>query len=140
MVASEESEVDIEVEEMQYSSEVDDDREEEEEGGEDELEESENDQQSVRTVIVLPTRTRAYMAIQTAGQAGPLKIKLKLGAQSDKPVSSRRYARARSALHLFFLDEARSLIVPTQTTISNPRTPTRRIPIPIRRRLQAAAN
>jgi hypothetical protein len=47
MVASEESEVDIEVEEMQYSSEVDDDREEEE-GGEDELEESENDQQSVR--------------------------------------------------------------------------------------------
>ncbi|KAJ7349785.1 PAPA-1-like conserved region-domain-containing protein [Mycena albidolilacea] len=77
MVASEESEVDIEVEEMQYSSDVDDDREEEE-GGEDELEESENDQQS------------------TAGQAGPLKIKLKLGAQSDKPVSSRRYARARN--------------------------------------------
>ncbi|KAF7343128.1 PAPA-1 domain-containing protein [Mycena venus] len=81
-VASEESEVDIEVEEMQYSSDVDEEPvEEEEEAGEDELEESDNDEADAQST--------------GAGHNGPLKIKLKLGAQVEKP-TSRRYARARN--------------------------------------------
>ncbi|KAJ7023590.1 hypothetical protein C8F04DRAFT_1047916 [Mycena alexandri] len=82
-VASEESEVDIEVEEMQLeSSEADEEDEEdkEEEAGEDELEESDGERESVTG----PTRA-----------GGPLKIKLKLGAQpesSSKAPSGRRFA------------------------------------------------
>ncbi|KAK7052182.1 PAPA-1 domain-containing protein [Favolaschia claudopus] len=77
-VASEESEVDIEVEEMQDSEEEVDDEEEEEDAGEDELEDSDNDPPSI-----------------APSHAGPLKIKLKLGAQPEKP-SSRRYARPKN--------------------------------------------
>ncbi|KAJ7754362.1 PAPA-1-like conserved region-domain-containing protein [Mycena maculata] len=79
VVASEESEVDIEVEEMQDSSEEDDfeGKDVEEEQGEDELESEPEHSQSTG--------------------AAPLKIKLKLGmqAESSKPVS-RRSARAKN--------------------------------------------
>ncbi|KAJ7877846.1 PAPA-1-like conserved region-domain-containing protein [Mycena leptocephala] len=83
-VASEESEVDIEVEEMKDSSEEDfDEKEEEEEAGEDELEESENEQgddaQSTAT-----------------GHTAPLRIKLKLGAQPEAKPASRRLARLKN--------------------------------------------
>ncbi|KAJ7758381.1 hypothetical protein B0H16DRAFT_1720980 [Mycena metata] len=80
-VASEESEVDIEVEEMQLdSSDEEDENKEEEEAGEDELEESDGERESVAG---------------TNRTSGPLKIKLKLGAQpesSSKAPSGRRFA------------------------------------------------
>ncbi|KAJ6470971.1 hypothetical protein C8R45DRAFT_1165676 [Mycena sanguinolenta] len=82
-IASEESEVDIEVEEMQYSSEEEEEGRDEEEAGEDErLGQDDSDNE---------------LAEAATGHAGPLKIKLKLGAQNEsiKP-TSRRYARARN--------------------------------------------
>ncbi|KAJ6555553.1 PAPA-1-like conserved region-domain-containing protein [Mycena sp. CBHHK59/15] len=87
-IASEESEVDIEVEEMDESSGEDFDGKEEEEVGEDELEDSENDPEANGN--------------QSTGTSSvpPLKIKLKLGAQpvtSDtKGFTLRRYARFKN--------------------------------------------
>ncbi|KAJ7136276.1 hypothetical protein C8R46DRAFT_615005 [Mycena filopes] len=81
-IASEESEVDIEVEEMQESSEEeeDDETKEEEEAGEDELEESDNALEEAPSVTGT-TRT------------GPLRIKLKLGAQPETKAPGRRVAQ-----------------------------------------------
>ncbi|KAJ7604721.1 hypothetical protein DFH06DRAFT_1253883 [Mycena polygramma] len=82
-VASEESEVDIEVEEMQDSSEEEEDLDgnegNEDDAGEDELEESDNDQQSTGTAPVMP-----------------LKIKLKLGVQPEAKPAARRFARVKN--------------------------------------------
>jgi hypothetical protein len=99
-IASEESEVDIEVEAMEDSSEEEDfEGKEDEEAGEDELEESENepanDSQSVRYTCLSPiARVTDFLFCQTGmGRTAPLRIKLKLGAQ---PPPSRRFARAKS--------------------------------------------
>ncbi|KAJ7114618.1 PAPA-1-like conserved region-domain-containing protein [Mycena crocata] len=88
-IASEESEVDIEVEQMDEEDTSEEEevegREEDDEAGEDELEDSDNEQgngsQSTGT-----------------GQVASLKIKLKFGgaAEGKVPVPSRRHARARN--------------------------------------------
>ncbi|KAJ6575573.1 PAPA-1-like conserved region-domain-containing protein [Mycena vulgaris] len=85
-IASEESEVDIEVEAMENTSEEEEEPFEDEEVGEDELEEDESDREQSQPSTGL-------------GRAGPLKIKLKLGAQpgaAESKAPARRFARAKN--------------------------------------------
>ncbi|KAJ7209155.1 hypothetical protein GGX14DRAFT_697865 [Mycena pura] len=89
MVASEESEVDIEVADVHESGE-DEEMDEEEDAGQDELDESDNEQAD-------GSQSWSPRPQPAPGRVPPLTIKLKFGAQPERRAPVRRYAYGRGA-------------------------------------------